>query len=197
MIKCFHLTPKSKYSNIGDLVADPSRWSSLVFLLLVLFLLECFFSKKKLHLDVSLLLFCVSLRLACFAVNSLQILVRIPLPSELSWKIIPLHQTRFHRIATTRWHRFCCSKEFSVKHFLSFSAPAPLNDSYPLLASGTTLWLDVFLKDQTHLTNNLEVPSWKLMSKGERGIHQSLPLQKRCTLQEERLLHVSKRGETS
>ena len=45
MIKCCHLTPKSIYSNIGDLVADPSRWSSLVFLLLVLFLLECFFKK--------------------------------------------------------------------------------------------------------------------------------------------------------
>ena len=94
---------------------------------------------------------------------------------------------------------FDCPKEFSIKFSLSFSAPAPLNDSYPLLASRATQWLDVFLKDQTHLINNLEVPSWKLMSKGERGIHQSLSLSiqnKRCTLQEERMLHVSKRGET-
>ena len=122
--------------------------------------------------------------------------MRIPLPSELSWQIVPLQQTRFHRIDSTRCHRFCCTKEFCVKHFLSFSAPAPLNDSYPLLASRATQWLDVFLKDQPHLINNREVPSWKLMSKGERGIHQSLSLQKRCTLQEERMLHVSKRGET-
>ena len=69
---------------------------------------------------------------------------------------------------------FGCPKEFSVKFLLRFSAPAPLDDSYPLLASRATQWLDVFLKDQTYLINNLEVPSWKLMSKGERGITSKL-----------------------
>ena len=46
MIKCSNLTPKSIYSNIGDLVADPSIWSSLVFLLLVLLARVFLFQKK-------------------------------------------------------------------------------------------------------------------------------------------------------
>ena len=120
MIKCSHLTPKSIYSNIGDLVADPSRCSSLVFSSICSLLARVFLFQKKLHLDVSLLLFCVSFLLASFAANSLQIFVRIPLPSELSWQKVPLHQTRFHRSDTTRSHRLCCPKEFSVKYSLSF-----------------------------------------------------------------------------
>jgi len=120
--------------------------------------------------------FSVSSLLAWFAVNSLQILVRFP--CLVSWvdKIfhcIKLGSTELSQLGVTN---FDCSKEFSVKFSLSFSAPAPLDDSYPLLASRATQWPSVFLEDQTHLINNLEVPSWKLMSKGERGIHQSLSL---------------------
>jgi hypothetical protein len=91
---------------------------------------------------------------------------------------------------------FAALRDFLSKYFLSFSAPAPLNDSYPLLASRATQWLDEFLKDQTHLINNLEVPSWKLMSKGERDIHIKAYHHQLLLVKGERGMHF-KRGDNA
>ena len=51
MIKCSHLTPKSIYSNIGDLVADPLLDEVLLFLsscfvLSLVFKFSCVFKKN-------------------------------------------------------------------------------------------------------------------------------------------------------
>ena len=84
---------------------------------------------------------------------------------------IPLGATDFIK-GKTLCHIFCVSSD-----------PAPLNESCPLQASHFYHCFMLWLKDQTHSRQipkrereitSLSIPSWKLMSKGEREITSKL-----------------------
>ena len=137
-----------------------SRWSSLVFLSVLLHLSHaCLFSfsfSKKLHLDLSvsslfsLFLFCIFC-IQCLANpsgNSLQIFVRSYMSSELRWQVFFSVWTWFHRLVifgpteSFRYHRnmpigatdFATGKTVCHLFYIS-SDPALLNESCPLQAS--------------------------------------------------------------
>ena len=151
----------------------------------------CFPYQKKLHLDF-FFLFCSAFP----ASNSLQILVRSYLSSELRWQVFSLRWTRFHRLVIfgpTEFFRYNRSIQLGatdfttgkiVRHLFCVSSdPAPLNESCPLQASHFYHCFMLWLKDQTHSRQipegereitSLSSPSWKLMSKGEREITSKL-----------------------
>ena len=157
-----------------------SRWSSLVFFSVLLHLshaclVSFSFSKKKLHLDLSvsslfsLFLFCIFCIqfLANPSGNSLQIFVRSYMSSELRWQVFSLRWTRFHRFVIfgpTEYFRYNRSiplgaTDFTtgktVCHLLCVSSdPAPLNESCPLQASHFYHFFVLCLKDQTHSTDS-------------------------------------------
>ena len=127
----------------------------------------CFPYQKKLHLDF-FFLFCSAFP----ASNSLQILVRSYLSSELRWQVFSLWWTRLHRFVifgptgSFRSNRsiplgatdFTTGK--TVCHLFIFTYdPAPLNESCPLQASHFYQCFVMWLKDQTH--------SWQI-PEGER-----------------------------
>ena len=151
----------------------------------VLFYALAFFSwifvspfKKKLHLDF----FSVSFCSAFPASNSLQILVRSYLSSELKWQVFSLWWTQSHRFVVfgpTEFFRCNQSTQLGATNFTAGKTACHLflrsfwSSSTQWFLSSTSITFDLLLCSVTQGPNLVwltlrKIPSWKLMSKGER-----------------------------
>ena len=134
--------------------------------------------------------------------NSLQIIVRSHLPSELRWQVFSLCWTWSHRSAIfgqTDTFRCYRSKQLGVTDFTAEKAichlfltfvPAPLDDSCPLPASQSICCFALWLKDQTYFDSHsrrILLGNW--CQRGRERSHQSLILQKG----EERILQIGRK----
>ena len=147
-----------------------SRWSSLVFFSVLFHFSHAYLfplSKKT----SSRFIFCFILScipciqfFANLSVNSLQILVRSYLSSELRWQVFSLWWTRSHRsfvsvqlnsFDATEAHNSVPPISLQERQLATCSCIpfdlAPLNDSCPILASHSACCFALWLKDQTHL----------------------------------------------
>ena len=166
------------------------KFSRVLFCALTFLSCILFSPLKKLHLDFFVFyLFCIPCIqfIANLSVNSLKILVRSYLSSELRWQVFSLRWTRFHLFVVsgpTESFRYNWSIPLGATdittgrtfcHLFIFTFdPAPLNESCPLQESHFYQCFVLWLKDQTHSRQIPEGPSWKLMSKGEREITSNL-----------------------
>ena len=173
-----------------------SRWSSLVFfsVLLHLSLAYLFSLSKKLHLEILVsslsflfCIFCIQF-IANLSVNSLHILVRSYLSSELRWQVVSLWWTRSHRFVLfgpTEIFRCNRSTQLGVTDSITGKPTCHLfllsvcSSSTQWFLSSTSIILDMLLCSVTQGPNLFwltlqKIPSWKLMSKGEREITSKL-----------------------
>ena len=149
---------------------------------------------KKLHLQllVSFLsflfcIFCIQF-IANLSVNSLHILVRSYLSSELRWQVFSLWWTQSHRFVsfgTTESFRCNRSTQLGATDFTAEKTSCHLflhsfcSSSTQWFLSSTSITFDLLLCSVTQgpnpfVTKIQKNPSWKLMSKGEREITSKL-----------------------
>ena len=169
-----------------------SRWSSPVFVFCALAFVSCIFvspfkRKPSSRFLLFYFLFCIPCIqfIANLSVNSLQILVRSYLSSELRWQVFSLRWTRSHRaVYFGPTEPFQCHRNtnsvlpisLQEKHlatcFWILFDPASLNESCPRPASYSNFFFVLWLKDQTHHDKNTEEPFLEIDVKGgERDHH--------------------------
>ena len=184
---------------------------SLSFCILSFAYLFPFLYQKKLHLDfLFFVLFCIPCIqfFANLSANSLQILVRSYLTTELRWQVFSLWWTRSHRFVVfgpTEPFRCNRSTQLGATDFTTGKTTCHLflhsfcSRSTQWFLSSTSITFDLLLCFVTQgpnpfVTNIQKSPSWKLMSKGEREITSKLNhfYRGRENTQRERILHKEK-----